>query len=916
MIPTNRFFYFAACILLLLIHGSALSQPVQLRCDYRQQPSGVTSQQPRFSWEVTTAQRGALQTAWQIMVSDDAAALARNNATVWNSGKVSSTASAQVAYNGPPLMPAKKYYWKVRYWDRRGKRSRWSETASWQMGLPEARHWQGAQWIAYEEMPAAEVRVPAVHGAGNAAWGPGKNTLPLLRKTFNVQDKPLQQATIFISGLGHFDLFLNGQKTGDHFLDPGWVQYRQQAQYLSFNLTDQLHPGANALGVMLGNGFYHIPRERYRKLTGSFGYPKMICRLLLVYADGTEENVTSGTDWQTAAGPITYSSIYGGESYDANLEQPGWATPAFDARGWKQAIAVKGPPMLTSQTMEPLRIMDTLNVQSTRQPKPGVWVYDLGQNASGIPRITVQGNKGTLIRITPGELLDDSGLVTQQASGGPSFYTYTLKGGAPETWQPQFTYYGFRYLQVEGGTPGKELITVQGLHTRHAAPEAGYFSCSDTLFNKIYQLIHWSIRSNLASVLTDCPHREKLGWLEVLHLMGNSMRYNYELAPFFKKILGDMRGAQLPNGLVPDIAPEYTIFHAGFRDSPEWGSASVIVPWDVYRWYGDEEVLKENYHMMQRYVDYLGSKSLLDTLRYGLGDWFDIGPNGVGPSQLTPIELTAYATYYHNLNIMTATAALLQKPQDAQYYAGLRDNVKQDFNKKFFRADSSQYATGSQTANAMALYMGLVPEEHRAAVLQNILADIAKRNNSLSTGEVGFSYLLRVLQDAGQSDLISKMNNRSDVPGYGYQLARGATALTESWQAYRFVSNNHMMLGHLMEWFYAGLAGISQAEGSVAFRRITIRPQPAGGLTAVKAGYHTPYGMVRSEWNKTENTFGLSVEIPANTTAIVHLPLTGAGIVTESGKPAERVKGLRLIRKEGPAAIYEAGSGQYHFSVR
>jgi hypothetical protein len=723
---------------------------------------------------------------------------------------------------------------------------------------------------------------------------------------------------MFMSGLGHFDLSLNGKKVGDHFLDAGWTQFNKQSLYVTFDLTTQLKQGRNALGVMLGNGFYHIPRERYRKLTGSFGYPKMICRLLLEYEDGSVENIISDPTWKTAPGPITYSSIYGGESYDARLEQTGWDTPFFNDNNWKTVIRVNGPAKLTSLTMDPLKVMDTLPTQKITHPKPGIWMYDIAQNNSGIPRIKVKGKPGDKITITPGELLDDSGRVTQRASGSPMYYTYIIKGTEAETWQPQFTYYGYRYLQVEGAVPVNEsnpaqlpvVLNMEGLHTRHAASSTGDFSCSSELFNNIFHLINWAIRSNLASVLTDCPHREKLGWLEEAYLMGNSLRYNYYIPALLSKITADMRDAQLSNGFVPNIAPEYTIFLEGFRNSTEWGSAAVIVPWDIYQWYGDKRVLTENYSMMKRYLRYLGKQAVRDTLNHGLGDWFDIGPKGVGASQHTPIALTAFALYYHDLKIMSSIARVLGKQKDIDKYDRLSTKTKQYFNKTYLHDSTGQYATGSQTSNTMALYMELIEPAQKEVVLQHIIDDIVKNNNSLTTGEIGFGYLLRILNNENRSDLIYKMNSRNDVPGYGFQLANGATALTESWQAYRFVSNNHFMLGHLMEWFYSGLAGISQAPGSIAFKKILIRPQPVGDITFAKASYHSPYGLIKSEWQKTDGTFNLQITIPANTTATVHLPVTGNGKVTESSNAG------RFVQKEKETIVYEVGAGVYNFSVK
>ncbi|MRG43684.1 Bacterial alpha-L-rhamnosidase [Chitinophaga sp. SYP-B3965] len=884
-------------------------QATNLQCEYRKDPLGINTPAPRLSWELSAAS----QQAYQVIVSDDPAVAEGN---IWNSGKVQSAASIQIAFKGKKLDPAKTYYWKVKTWDAKGKETGWSNTAFWQMGLLQQADWQQARWIGYDKMPDTSLIIPAAHGSGKKEWGPGKSILPLLRKEFSIS-KPLKRATMFISGLGHFDMSLNGEKVGDHFLDPGWTQYSKQALYITFDLTPKIKQGKNALGVMLGNGFYHIPRERYRKLTGSYGYPKMICRMLLQFEDGTTQNIVSDTDWKTAPGPITYSSIYGGESYDARLEQPGWNKPGFNDQGWKAAVPVSGSPQLTGQIMDPLKVTDILPTKKITHPAANVWIYDVAQNASGIPRIKVKGKSGDVIKIIPGELLDDSGKVTQQASGGPMYYTYIIKGTEAETWQPQFTYYGYRYLQIEGAVPANEnnpsqlpvMLAVDGLHTHHAAASAGDFSCSSELFNNIYHLIDWAIRSNLASVLTDCPHREKLGWLEEVHLMGNSIRYNYQVPALLDKITNDMRDAQTADALVPDIAPEYVEFGGGFRNSAEWGSASVLVPWDMYRWYGDKRVLEESYSMMARYIEFLGKNAEKDSLKRGLGDWFDIGPKGVGESQNTPIALTAFATYYHDVQVMIATAKVLGKQQDVLKYEQLSASIKKYFNDVYLDKATGQYATGSQTSNTMALYMDLVPSAQKEKVLQHIIDDIVKRDNSLTTGEIGFGYLLRLLNNAGRSDLIYTMNNRKDVPGYGFQLANGATALTESWQAYRFVSNNHLMLGHLMEWFYSGLAGIGQEPGSIAFKKILIRPQPVGDITFAKASYHSPYGLIKSEWHKNDSTFNLQVQIPPNTTATIHLPAIGKGKVVADNT-------LRFIKKENNILIYETGPGKNNISVR
>lgn len=921
----SKLLHFLGLILLTFtVHAQDLNVN-ELRCEYRNNPLGIEAASPALSWKITSVQSGIGQTAYHIIVADNPASLAKNTGNVWDSKKVETDRSLQISYKGKTLTAGKTYYWKVKVWDNKGNVSAWAAPATWQMGLLKAADWKNARWIAYEKLADSLVTILPLDTKKDKPTG--NNVLPLLRKDFNVV-KAVKQATMYISGLGHFEFHLNGAKVGDNFLDAGWTKYDKEALYVAFDLTDQLKKGNNAIGVMLGNGFYYVPpiKGRYKKLRAAFGYPKMICRLHIEYKDGTEANVISDQSWRTSASAITFSSIYGGEDYDARLEQQGWNRSGFNAKGWKIPVLTVGPP-LTAQKAEPLKVFDHFTARSVKPVAGAEWVYDMGQNASAIVELKVKGKKGDTVKLIPAELLKEDGSVNQKATGSPTYFQYILKGDGIETWRPRFMYTGFRYVQLKGGVPegqpnpdGQPVVTeLKGLHVRNSAAVVGEFTSSNQLFNRTDDLVNWAIKSNMVSVFTDCPHREKLGWLEELHLMGSSVRYNYDAATLLKKALQDMRNSQTPEGLVPEISPEYVKFEYGdgmFRDSPEWGSSSIIIPWYLYQWYGEEQALAENYPMMQRYISYLATKAKNNILSQGLGDWYDLGPKRPGVSQLTPMGVTGTAIYYYDLNIMEKIALMLGKSADAAKYRKLATEVRKSFNDTFFNAATGQYATGSQTANAMAVYMKLVEPQYKAAVIENIIKDIRSKNNGLTAGDIGYRYLLRVLEEEGRSDVIFDMNSRSDVPGYGFQLAQGATALTESWAALPTVSNNHFMLGHIMEWFYSGVAGIRQEAGSVAFKHIKIYPEAVGDLTSAKGSYLSPYGLITTDWKKTGNVFELSVVVPPNARATVYIPATAQQQLTGNGVPVKDNAAVKLAGFEKGRAVLNIGSGNYTFKVQ
>jgi alpha-L-rhamnosidase len=902
-------------------NANAVLTPADLRCDYAVNPLGVDSPHPRLFWTVTGKERGEKQTAYQILAASSPALLKQDQGDLWDSGKVASDETIQIDYAGQPLKSSQPVFWKVRVWDADGKVSDWSRPASWTMGVlspndpssPDgsaAAGWH-AQWI----------------GAGDT-----NISSLLLRKEFPV--KPgLQRALINICGLGQYELTLNGKKVGDGFLSPGWTKYNKTCLYDTFDVTADLRRGDNAAGIELGNGMFHVTGSgRFTKFRGSFGRQKAIAQIRLEYADGTVEFVGTDGTWKTAAGPVTFNTIYGGEDFDARLVQKNWDTIHFDDSKWANAAILNGPGgelRGLSCAAPPVKQFEIHQPVSRRTLTNGDIVFDLGQNAAHVPQVTVTGPAGSQVTIMPSELLDADGAASQGSMGaghrGSFFCQFTKATDGKETWAPKFFYVGCRYLQVHAtpATTNGELPKIKsaaGIVIHSDSEPAGKFECSSDLFNRTFQLVHWAQQNNMVSIFTDCPHREKLGWLEQDHLNGPALRYDFELARLFAKTVNDIADSQLTNGLVPTTAPEYTVFRDktntthlrnNYGNSLEWSATFILVPWQQYEFDGDLALFREHFDAMKDYVAYIGTRATNGIVDFGLGDWYDLGPRAPGIAQLTPVALTATAFYYENAKTLAQAAELMGRTEDAKALSDLAGKIRAAFNEKFFDPTNHSYATGSQCANAIPLVFGLCEATNRPAVLEALVQDVRAHDNANTAGDVGYRYVLRALADGGRSDVIFEMNNQTHKPGYGMQLKKGKTSLTEAWDGTH--SQDHFMLGQIQEWFYHDLAGIGGDPAGPGFKKIIINPQPAGDLTRVKASYDSIRGKIVSDWQRAGDKFTLSVTIPANTTATVFMPAKTAEAVTESGRPAGQNKGVKFLRLENDRAVYAVESGDYTF---
>jgi hypothetical protein len=849
-----------------------------LYCDYQQGTESIVSTQtPHFGWQIQSKVNDTEQSAYSIQVFGD---MNGKEAKIWDSGKVESAKSQHIPYLGAaPLEQGKKYRWRIRVWNKKNKASKWSEKQSFRVAPSD----MDAKWIG--AITREKSRLPEgrnFHG-GSDKW---KETDPLskrsiyLRKDFP-SEKSVRDAVIYICGLGHYELSLNGKKLGNAEFAPLWSEYDKTVYYNTFDVTTLLNR-QNTIGVLLGNGFYNEQGGRYVKMQVSFGPPTLFFKMVITYTDGSSKTLSSDETWKYAPSPLTFNDMYGGEDYDARLEQEGWDKPLFNDSDWKPVVVQNAPKgKLTAQTTQPIKIKERFPIKETKKVGDS-YVFNMEQNLSGFPEIRISGKKGDKVRFTLGENLGENGLVNQQSIGSPYYFEYTLKGDAEESWRPRFSYYGYRYIQVDGAKPSGAddnrdipvLLDLQSCFVYNSTPQTGQFQSSNEIFSRTHTLIVNAIKSNMQAVFTDCPHREKLGWLEETHLNGAGLFYNFDQSILMRKVMQDIRDTQLPNGLIPDIAPEYVIFDGGFRDSPEWGIAGVLIPFMYYEFYNDESLIKEYYGVMKRYVDYLSTTADKHILSHGLGDWCDYNIDfPYGPSRNTPIPLSASTHYYMAVARLTEAAKMLGKTEDAARYEALSKEVKKAFNETFFNNETKQYGTGSQASNAMPLFAGLVEEADRKAVLDNLASDIREKGYRLSTGDVGNRYLFRALADNDLNEVMYRMHNHYEVPGYGFQLQFGVTALTELWDPRKGASWNHFMMGQIEEWFFRSLAGIIPVPSNDGIKHIVIAPQAAGDLKWVKANYDTHYGVVSVDWKIDDNQkFSLTVSVPVNCRAKIYLP--------------------------------------------
>ncbi|MFT3870715.1 MAG: family 78 glycoside hydrolase catalytic domain [Nibricoccus sp.] len=885
------------------------------KCEYTVDPLGVDVAQPRLYWRVESGERGQRQTAYQIIVASSAELLAKDQGDLWDSGRVASAETAHIRYVGKPLASSQQVFWKVRSWDRAGKATAWSTPATWTMGLLEKTDWKGI-WIA---APAATETV-------------------LLRKDFLVGPK-LRRALVHVTGLGQYEMTLNGERVGQDLFTPGWTNYEDTALYDTYDVTNQLKEGNNAVGLNVGNSMYHVVRRnRFAKFTNSYGPLKAILHLRLEYADGRIEFVGTDDTWRTHAGPNPFASIYGGEDLDARLVQKGWDQPDFKAVGWRPAVPVMQVDTnlrgLTAAN-EPMREIEVRQPVGAKKFPDGKVVYDFGQNASFFPRLRVSGPAGSSIRLMPAEVVNNDGTIFRDTMGkahrGRSWWQYTKATDGVETWTPKFFFLGSRYIQADffllgdetpapAGTDRNKLAKIESLEfvITHASVEPlGQFSCSNPLLNRIRDLVRWAQRSNTFSILTDCPHREKLGWIEQWHLNGPGIRYEWDMARTFTKSMRDLADAQLGDkdapdyGLVPNISPEYVKFKGPFRSAAEWGAAFILVPWQQYQFTGDTELLKKYYDGMKRYVAYLETRTKDNVLSDGLGDWYDYEIDKGNRPNLTPAPITATAFLFEDNRTLAEIAKLMGKTDDAGRYAARAAELRAAYNKKYFHPETGTYATNSQASNAIPLAMGIADPGTTDKALASIVADVEKRGYP-TAGDIGFRSLLLTLAEAGRSDVIYKLINQDEKPGYGYQLKMGATALTESWNASLGASHNHFMLGQITEWFYKYLVGIDSDPAGPGFSKIIVKPTPVGDLTWAEATYHSIRGPIAVRWERTKEKFTLKVTIPANTTATIFVPARDGSPVFESGSknPTPSVK---LLRREANVAVFSIESGGYVF---
>jgi len=740
----------------------------------------------------------------------------------------------------------------------------------------------------------------------------------LVRNDFTVT-KSIERARVYVTGLGSYVLHLNGQRVGEDRFTPGWTDYPTRIQYQTYDVTSLLKQGENAVGAILGNLWWSSGLGWRGSKVYSDGPLRFLMQLVVDYADGTSETFVTGENWMTHDAPIVENSLYHGETYDARLEMPGWDETNFDNSSWKPVVVLDPEKArLVAQQGPTIQVTQEITPVSVTALDSDKYVFDLGQNMVGWVRLKVEGEAGTKVKLRFAELLNDDGSIyTENLRSARATDVYVLRGDGTEVWEPHFTYHGFRYVEVSGypGTPGKDAITGRVVHS--AAPVIGRFTCSNELLNKIQKNITWGQRGNMYSVPTDCPQRdERLGWMGDAQIFSPTACYNRNMARFFSKWLRDIIDCQDEDGAVHDVNPAIVVSGPA---KPGWGDAVVVVPWVVYQFYGDKRIIEESYEGMAAWVNYMKnhSKNYLYE-QEGYGDWI-----AVVNSPKKPIGA---AYFYYCTKLMAKMSAIIGKNEEAENYRHLAEKIAAAFNEKYLDRKTGQYEGATQTANLLPLAFGITPEALADSVIANVVKDVIAREYHPSTGFLGTAYLLPLLSQRGHHDLAYRVAAQKTYPSWGYMVEKGATTIWELWNSDSegpgMNSRNHFALGSVGEWYYGWLAGIRPDPQHPGFKRTIIAPHRAGDLTWAEASLETSYGLVKSRWQKNNGELTLEVSIPANTTAMVHVPTLGksAPDISESGKelikagePVAAGNGLKFIRLEKDAAVFEVGAGSYAF---
>lgn len=878
--------------LLLLSYSVQAGQkqvfPYALLIEHLDRPIGVDVSSPRLSWKLNDERLGAKQTAYRLYVGKDSLDLVNRKADSWDTRKINSSSSLQ-RYDGAALAPFTKYFWLVEIWDKDGKPSS-SAVSSFETGMMSMGNWQGT-WIS----------------DGNDI---NKRAAPYFRKEFDPENKKIKSARAYIAAAGLYELYLNGKKVGNHRLDPMYTRFDRRNLYVSYDVTPQVQAGKNAIGVLLGNGWYNMQSIAVWNFDTApwRARPTFCMDLRITYEDGTTSVVKTDGDWKTHSGPVTFNSIYTAEHYDARLEQAGWNTAGFDDQKWRN-VSLRAVPssQVVSQLMHPIRDVETIPSKSLKVFNDSTYVFDLGRNIAGVTQISVEGPAGTVVRIKHGERLLPNGRVDlsnidvyyRPKDDSDPFQTdmFTLKGSGMETFKPKFNYKGFQYVEVTSNKPIKiDKTGITGYFMHSDVPVAGTINSSSSLVNKLWAATNNSYLSNLYGYPTDCPQREKNGWTGDGHFAIESGLYNFDGITIYEKWLADHRDEQQPNGVLPDIIPTGG-WGYGTANGTDWTSTIAIIPWNVYLFYGDSKLLEDSYEPIKRYVSYVERISPDGLTTFGRGDWVPVKSE-------SPLEYTSSVYYYVDALILSKAAQMFGKTEDQKYYTALAEKIKLAINDKYFDAKTGIYGSGLQTELSVALQWGLVPDALKAKVATNLANRVKADGGHLDVGVLGAKAILNALSENGQAQAAYDLAVQDTYPSWGWWIVNGATTLYENWniQAERDISLNHMMFGEIGGWFFKGLGGIMIDEKQPGFKNVLLKPNFVQGLDHFEATHEGPQGKIVSSWRRKGKKVIYTATVPANSTATLYFPLKdGQGAYTG---------------KKKVAAVLNLDAGTYQYEVR